>query len=137
MRRTSAGWVGRTAANPVACAAAVAALDAFEHGGLIEKAQRIGEIAYARLGQAADADPRIGEIRGRGAMIAIELIDPATGAPDPGLTGRIAAACHAAGVIVLTCGTYGNVIRLLPPLVIPEDLFVDGLDVIIESLAAA
>ena len=131
------GLGGTYGGNPVACAAAVAALDAFERGGLIEKAQRIGEIAYARLGQAADTDPRIGEVRGRGAMIAIELIDPATGAPDPGLTSRVAAACHAAGVIVLTCGTYGNVIRLLPPLVIPEDLFVEGLDVIIESLTAA
>ena len=131
------GLGGTYGGNPVACAAALAALDAFEHGGLIEKAQRIAEIAYAQLGRAASADPRIGEVRGRGAMIAIELVEPSTGAPDSALTARVAAACHAAGVIVLTCGTYGNVLRLLPPLAIPEDLLVEGLDVIIEALTAA
>jgi 4-aminobutyrate aminotransferase/(S)-3-amino-2-methylpropionate transaminase len=70
-------------------------------------------------------------------MIAVEFVDPTTGEPDPGLTARIAAAAHRAGVIVLTCGTYGNVIRLLPPLTIPEGLLSEGLDVIIEALANA
>jgi len=69
-------------------------------------------------------------------MIAVELVDPLSGEPDPGLTGRVAAHCHANGVIVLTCGTHGNVIRFLPPLTIGDDLLQDGLDVVAEALAA-
>lgn len=74
----------------------------------------------ARLRDAAAADPRIGDVRGRGAMIAVEFVDPTTGEPDPAITSRVAAAAHPAGVVVLTCGTYGNVIRLLPPLPSPR-----------------
>ena len=77
------GLGGTYGGNPIACAAALAALDAFE-GGLIERAQRIEEVAMARLRAAAAADPRIGEVRGRGAMIAVEFVDPTTGEPDPG-----------------------------------------------------
>jgi 4-aminobutyrate aminotransferase/(S)-3-amino-2-methylpropionate transaminase len=128
------GLGGTYGGNPIACAAALAALDAFE-GGLIERARRIEEVALARLRTAAAADPRIGEVRGRGAMIAVEFVDPTTGEPDAALTTRVADAAHRAGVIVLTCGTFGNVIRLLPPLTIPEDLLSEGLDVIIEALA--
>jgi 4-aminobutyrate aminotransferase / (S)-3-amino-2-methylpropionate transaminase / 5-aminovalerate transaminase len=127
------GLGGTYGGNPIACAAALAALDAFE-GGLIERARRIEEVALARLCAAAAADPRIGEVRGRGAMIAVEFVDPTTGEPDAALTTRVADAAHRAGVIVLTCGTFGNVIRLLPPLTIPEDLLIEGLDVIIEAL---
>ncbi len=67
-------------------------------------------------------------------MIAVEFVDPTTGEPDAALTNRVADAAHRAGVVVLTCGTFGNVIRLLPPLTIPEDLLSEGLDVIIEAL---
>ncbi len=131
-----AGGLGGTyGGNPVACAAALAALDAFENGGLVERAQQIGAIAFARLNSAKQADPRIGEVRGRGAMIAIELVDPTTGAPDAQLTGAVAKAAHAQGVIVLTCGTYGNIIRLLPPLSIPDHLLTEGLDVLLDALA--
>ena len=66
-------------------------------------------------------------------MIAIELVDPTTGAPDAQLTGAVAKAAHAQGVIVLTCGTYGNVIRLLPPLSIPDHLLTEGLDVLLDA----
>ncbi|MGC8035577.1 aminotransferase class III-fold pyridoxal phosphate-dependent enzyme, partial [Salmonella enterica] len=69
--------------------------------------------------------------------LAVELVDPETGAPDAALTGTVAAAARAAGVITLTCGTYGNVIRLLPPLTIGEDLLTEGLDIILDALAAA
>ena len=131
-----AGGLGGTyGGNPVACAAAIAALDAFENGGLIERAQQIGEIAFARLNAAKQADPRIGEVRGRGAMIAIEIVDPTTGDPDAALTGAVAKAAHAQGVIVLTCGTYGNIIRLLPPLSIPDHLLSEGLDVLLDALS--
>jgi 4-aminobutyrate aminotransferase/(S)-3-amino-2-methylpropionate transaminase len=73
----------------------------------------------------------IGDVRGRGAMIAIELVsDRVTKVPDPGTTQRVAAACHAAGLVVLTCGTYGNVLRFLPPLVIPDHLLDEGLTIL-------
>ncbi|CAN5420199.1 4-aminobutyrate--2-oxoglutarate transaminase [soil metagenome] len=133
-----AGGLGGTyGGNPVACAAAVAAIDAFAGDGLIERAQQIEAIATEHLGAAAAADPRIGEIRGRGAMLAIEFVDPATGTPDAALAGRVAKASHAQGVIVLTCGTYGNIVRLLPPLTIGEDLLREGLGVLTEALAAS
>ncbi|HEY5787902.1 MAG TPA: 4-aminobutyrate--2-oxoglutarate transaminase [Microlunatus sp.] len=136
MDATHVGGLGGTyGGNPVACAAALAALDAFEHGGLIERAQQIEAIAVERLTAAKAADPRIGDIRGRGAMIAIELVDPTTGDPDAQLTGTVAKAAHAEGVIILTCGTYGNVIRLLPPLAIPDHLLIEGLDVLLAGLA--
>ncbi|MGB5951444.1 MAG: 4-aminobutyrate--2-oxoglutarate transaminase [Ornithinimicrobium sp.] len=136
MNCVHAGGLGGTyGGNPVACAAAVAAIDAFVHDGMLERAQQIETIAMEQLSEAAASDPRIGELRGRGAMLAIEFIDPATGEPDAALAGRVAKASHAAGVIVLTCGTYGNIVRLLPPLTIGEDLLREGLGVLIEALA--
>jgi 4-aminobutyrate aminotransferase/(S)-3-amino-2-methylpropionate transaminase len=70
-------------------------------------------------------------------MIAVEIVDPVTGEPDAALTSKIAAGSHANGVILLTCGTYGNVIRFLPPLSIGDDLLHDGLDVVRQALEAA
>jgi 4-aminobutyrate aminotransferase/(S)-3-amino-2-methylpropionate transaminase len=136
MDATHVGGLGGTyGGNPVACAAALASLDAFEHGGLVERARQIETIALDRLATAKAADPRIGDVRGRGAMIALEIVDPTTGAPDAQLTGAVAKAAHAQGVIILTCGTYGNVIRLLPPLSIPDHLLNEGLDVLLAALA--
>ena len=66
------------------------------------------------------AHPAIGDVRGRGAMMAMEIVRPGTTNPDADAARRIAQACHRAGVVVLTCGSYGNVIRLLPPLMIDE-----------------
>jgi 4-aminobutyrate aminotransferase/(S)-3-amino-2-methylpropionate transaminase len=131
------GLGGTYGGNPVACAAALAAIDAFENEGLIERAQQIGARLTARLNAMRESDPRIGEVRGLGAMIAAEFVDPATGAPDAALTAAIAKACIAEGVIVLTCGTYGNVIRFLPPLSIGDELLDDGLDVIAAALGRA
>ena len=79
----------------------------------------------------------IGDVRGRGAMMAFELVQPGTLEPDAALTSRIAAAMHAQGVIVLTCGTYGNVIRLLPPLAISDDLLSEALDVLADAVRTA
>jgi serine/threonine protein kinase len=76
----------------------------------------------------------IAEVRGRGAMMAVEFADPHTLAPRPDLAQRVAAACHAAGVLALTCGTYGNVIRLLPPLVIEEHVLKAGLEILTASI---
>jgi 4-aminobutyrate aminotransferase/(S)-3-amino-2-methylpropionate transaminase len=131
------GLGGTYGGNPVACAAALAAIDVFENDGLVERAQQIGSILAERLGTLKEHDPRIGDVRGRGAMTAIEFVDPATNAPDAPLAGAVARACIERGVIVLTCGTFGNVIRFLPPLSIDDELLHEGLDVLTEALANA
>lgn len=131
------GLGGTYGGNPVACAAALAAIHAFEHDGLVERAAEIGEVLLGRLRAAQATDPRIGDVRGRGAMIAIELVDPATGEPDAALTGRVVRHAYEHGVIALTAGTYGNVLRFLPPLAIDDDLLHEGLDIVLEGLAAA
>ena len=136
MDATHTGGLGGTyGGNPIACAAALAAIDAFENDGLVERAREIGEVLISRLTALQQSDPRIGDVRGHGAMIAAEFVDPATGAPDAALTSAVAKAAIAEGVIVLTCGTYGNVIRFLPPLSIGDDLLNEGLDVVAGALA--
>ncbi|QRY40277.1 4-aminobutyrate--2-oxoglutarate transaminase [Microbacterium hominis] len=138
MDATHGGGLGGTyGGNPVACAAALAAMDAFENDGLLERAREIGGILRARFESLQGSDARIGDVRGAGAMIAVEFVDPATKAPDAALTAAVAKAAIAQGVIVLTCGTYGNVIRFLPPLTISDDLLAEGVDVVIAALAAA
>jgi len=133
-----AGGIGGTyGGNPIACAAALAAIDAFEHDGLIERAQQIETVLLGALRTAQERDPRIGDVRGRGAMIAMELVDPDTGAPDPGLTGRIVRYAYEHGVIALTAGTYGNVVRFLPSLAIDDALLVEGIGIVLEGLATA
>ncbi|OII31641.1 4-aminobutyrate--2-oxoglutarate transaminase [Curtobacterium sp. MMLR14_010] len=132
------GGIGGTyGGNPVACAAALAAIDAFEHGGLAERARAIETIVLGALRTAQAQDPRIGDVRGRGAMLAMELVDPATGEPDAGLTGRVVRYAAEHGVIALTAGTYGNVVRFLPPLSIDDALLAEGLGVVLDGLATA
>lgn len=129
------GLGGTYGGNPVACAAALATLRLIENDGLLERARDIGTILRGKLNALRAADARIGDVRGRGAMIAVEFVDPLTSEPDAALTARVAAACHAEGVIVLTCGTYGNVMRFLPPLSITDELLIDGLAVVARALA--
>ena len=137
MDATHGGGLGGTyGGNPVACAAAVASIDAFENDGLVARAEELGEILRSRLAALQADDARIGDVRGRGAMVAAEFVDPATGAPDAALTAAVAKAAIAEGVIVLTCGTYGNVIRFLPPLSMPDHLLHEGLDVVAAALAS-
>ncbi|RLP75700.1 4-aminobutyrate--2-oxoglutarate transaminase [Mycetocola tolaasinivorans] len=131
------GLGGTYGGNPLACAAALASIDAFEQDGLIEAAQRIEKQITSAFLAAQTTDARIGDVRGRGAMIAIEFVNPETGEPDAALTGAIAKAAHNQGVIVLTCGTYGNVIRFLPPLTISEELLAEGLSIVLDALAHA
>ncbi|WP_030149228.1 4-aminobutyrate--2-oxoglutarate transaminase [Mycetocola saprophilus] len=131
------GLGGTYGGNPLACAAALASIDAFEQDGLIEAAQRIEQQITSAFLAAQTTDARIGDVRGRGAMIAIEFVNPETGEPDAALTGAIAGAAHNQGVIVLTCGTYGNVIRFLPPLTISEELLAEGLSIVLDALANA
>ncbi len=138
MDAAHAGGLGGTyGGNPIACAAALAAIDAFENEGLVERAQQIGEILFGRLNGLRENDARIAEVRGHGAMVAAEFVKPETGEPDAALTASVAKACIAEGVIVLTCGTFGNVIRFLPPLSIGDDLLNEGLDVVAAALARA
>jgi 4-aminobutyrate aminotransferase/(S)-3-amino-2-methylpropionate transaminase len=124
------GLGGTFGGNPVACAAALASIATIESDGLIERARQIERLATERLLRLQAGDDRLGDVRGRGAMIAVELVKSGTTDPDPGLTQKLATAAHAAGVIVLTCGTFGNVIRLLPPLTISDELLTEGLDIL-------
>lgn len=101
------------------------------------RAQQIEKIMKDRLGRLQAEDDRIGDVRGRGAMIAMELVKAGTTEPDADLTKALCAGAHAAGVIVLSCGTYGNVVRFLPPLSIGDDLLNEGLDVLEEVLRGA
>lgn len=129
------GLGGTYGGNPLACAAALATIETIESDGLIVRAQQIERLLKDRLLRLQTDDDRIGDVRGRGAMIAFELVKSGTADPDSELTAKLAAACHAAGVIILTCGTFGNVVRLLPPLTISDELLLEGLDVIAAALA--
>ncbi|MCP9209403.1 4-aminobutyrate--2-oxoglutarate transaminase [Streptomyces cucumeris] len=131
MDAAHAGGLGGTyGGNPVACAAALGSIETMREQDLNAKARRIEEVMKGRLSAMQEKYDIIGDLRGRGAMIAIELVKSGTKDPDPEVTAAVAKACHAAGLVVLTCGTYGNVLRFLPPLVIGEELLNEGLDII-------
>lgn len=131
------GLGGTYGGNPVACAAALATLEVMRDEHLAERARVIERLATTELlalQREAGESSIIGQVRGRGAMLAIEFVVPGTAGasktPYPEAAARVAAACLAEGVVILTCGTFGNVIRLLPPLVIGEALLRDGLAVL-------
>ena len=124
------GLGGTYGGNPIACAAALATIETIESEGMVARAREIEALMKDRLGRLQADDDRIGDVRGRGAMIAVELVKSGTTEPDAELTKVLSAGAHAAGVIVLTCGTYGNVLRLLPPLTISDELLEEGLDVL-------
>jgi 4-aminobutyrate aminotransferase / (S)-3-amino-2-methylpropionate transaminase / 5-aminovalerate transaminase len=124
------GLGGTYGGNPVSCAAALGAIRTIEEQDLIASALRIEAIMVPRLRALQERYSGIGDVRGRGAMIAMELVEPGSTTPDPVGTQAVARACHQAGLVVLTCGTFGNVLRFLPPLVIPEALLAEGLDII-------
>ena len=126
----ASGLGGTYGGNPVACAAALASIDQMAELDLCGRARRIEQTVLTRLrALAADTDI-IGDIRGRGAMLAIEFVRAGTREPNPEATKAVLARAFEQGVITLSCGTYGNVVRLLPPLVIPDDLLADALDVL-------
>ncbi|MFJ9128731.1 4-aminobutyrate--2-oxoglutarate transaminase [Streptomyces sp. NPDC102340] len=138
MDAAHAGGLGGTyGGNPVACAGALGAIETMKELDLNAKAKEIESTMKSRLSAMQEKFPVIGDIRGRGGMIAVELVkDPATKEPAPEATAALAKACHAEGLLVLTCGTYGNVLRFLPPLVIGQDLLNEGLDIIENAFAA-
>jgi 4-aminobutyrate aminotransferase/(S)-3-amino-2-methylpropionate transaminase len=128
------GLGGTYGGNPVAAAAALATIATIEEDGLVARAAALGEIVGARLRAVQERQPAVGDVRGRGAMMAVELVRPGTAEPDPLAAAAVARACHEQGVVVLTCGTYGNVLRLLPPFVISDELLADALDVLTGAL---
>jgi 4-aminobutyrate aminotransferase len=129
------GLGGTYGGNPVACEAALGVIEELEAGDLLARARRIGDVMLPRLRAMAERSPVIGDVRGRGAMLAVETVaGPDDKTPNPAAAAALAKACHAAGVVVLTCGTYGNVLRFLPPLVIGEDLLADAMDVLDEAV---
>ncbi|MFE3884376.1 4-aminobutyrate--2-oxoglutarate transaminase [Streptomyces lydicus] len=137
MDAAHAGGLGGTyGGNPVACAAALGSIETMREQDLNAKARRIGEIMKARLNAIAEKYDIVGEVRGRGAMIAIELVKSGSKDPNPEATAALAKACHQEGLLVLTTGTYGNVLRFLPPLVIGEDLLGEGLDILEGAFAS-
>jgi len=129
------GLGGTYGGNPVACAAALAAIETMETEDLTSRARVIGETLTGRLRELAQQFPIIGDVRGRGAMVAVELVQPGTSEPHPDAAAAVNRACHAAGLVTLTCGTYGNVLRFLPPLVIGDGLLKEGLDILTDAFA--
>jgi 4-aminobutyrate aminotransferase/(S)-3-amino-2-methylpropionate transaminase len=129
------GLGGTYGGNPIACAAALATIATIEAQDLVGAARRVEATMLPRLRALQERFPGIGDVRGRGAMLAVELVKPGTKEPDAGVTQEVAKACHARGLLVLTAGTYGNVLRFLPPLVMPQHLLEEGLDVLEQAFA--
>ncbi|HSK27500.1 MAG TPA: 4-aminobutyrate--2-oxoglutarate transaminase [Jiangellales bacterium] len=127
---------GTYGGNPVACAAALAAMRTMDTLDLSTRAREIEAVMGGRLRALADRFPVIREVRGRGAMLAVELADPASSEPAAALTTAVSKHCHGEGLVTLTCGTYGNVLRFLPPLVMPRHLLDEGLDILDSAFAA-
>jgi 4-aminobutyrate aminotransferase / (S)-3-amino-2-methylpropionate transaminase / 5-aminovalerate transaminase len=131
------GLGGTYGGNPVACAAAIGAMEAMRKHDLSTRAREIGARMNERLTAIAERHPEAADIRGRGAMMAVEIVGTDGRTPDPVRAGSISAYCHARGVVTLTAGTYGNVLRFLPPLAMPEHLLEEGFDVLTEAFEAA
>jgi 4-aminobutyrate aminotransferase/4-aminobutyrate aminotransferase/(S)-3-amino-2-methylpropionate transaminase len=132
------GLGGTYGGNPIAIAAAHAVLDVIESEDLYARATRVGQRMRSRLEALAHELPSIGDVRGLGAMIAFELVkDRKTREPDPSLTTAIVAQAEKRGLILLSCGVYANVVRLLAPLTIPDAILDEGLGILAESIHAA
>jgi len=142
------GLGGTYAGSPIGCAAALAVLKAFEDEHLLQRSRDIGEALFAGLRRIASHVPAIGDVRGLGAMVAIELFevgdrpgaepspDAATLQPDAALTKRVVAEAARRGLILLSCGTEANVIRILVPLTASDALLAEGLRILDDSLVA-
>lgn len=129
------GLGGTYGGNPIACAAALAAIETIQEEKLVERAAHIGKILTETLTALKAKYPVIGDVRGRGAMMAIELVKPGTKDPNPEAMAKVIKYCQSQGVLILTAGTYANVIRFLPPLVITDELLKDALSVLAEGFA--
>jgi 4-aminobutyrate aminotransferase len=124
------GLGGTFGGNPVSCAAACAILDAFREPGFRERADAVGKLLRARLDEIAAAHPEIGEVRGLGPMLAIELAEKSGD-----LSKDVTTKAREQGLLLLSCGLYGNVIRLLPPLTATDEELERGLSILERSLS--
>lgn len=129
------GLGGTYGGNPLGIAAAHAVLDVIEQDGLCARATTLGQQLVARLEEIKAGTPALAEVRAQGFMVAAEFMTD--GVPDPVLTTRIQAQARERGLILLTCGMYGNVIRFLAPLTISDDVMAEALDILSQSIAAA
>ncbi|CAM2156193.1 4-aminobutyrate aminotransferase PuuE [Pararobbsia alpina] len=130
------GLGGTYAGNPLATAAAHAVLEIIEEEQLSQRAEVLGQKLKARLETLKAAVPQIADVRGPGSMVAAEFNDPATGAPSPEFTKQVQTRALERGLLLLSCGVYGNVIRFLFPLTIPMNVFDEALDILEEALTA-
>jgi len=132
----ASGLGGTYGGNPIACAAALGAIETMQAENLVARANHIGQILGDSLRAMQAKYSVIGEVRGRGAMQAIELVEPGTKTPNTAAMNAIVKYCQSKGVLVLTAGTYSNVVRFLPPIVITDELLKDALSVLDEALAS-
>ena len=130
------GLGGTYGGNPVACAAALAAIGFMKEEKLVDRAKHIGQILGDSLRALQAKYPVIGEVRGRGAMLAIELVKAGTKEPNTQAMQDVVKYCQSKGVLILTAGTYVNVIRFLPPLVMTDELLKDAIGVLEEAFAS-
>ena len=137
MDSVHAGGLGGTyGGNPVACAAALASIETMRADDLCGRARQIEELFRGRLEQLRNRYDVVADVRGRGAMLAIELTAGAGDlTPNPTVTAAVNSYCHGQGLVTLTAGTFGNVFRFLPPLVSPDHLLEEGLDIIDAAFA--
>lgn len=131
------GLGGTYAGSPMAIAASHAVIDVIKEEGLIERSNALGEKLRGFLNAQRAKVPQIVDVRGPGSMVAVEFNDPATGKPDADFTKRVQAKALEKGLILLTCGVYGNVLRLLYPLTTPDAIFDEALGILADALAAA
>ena len=131
------GLGGTYAGNPLGIAAANAVLDVIEDEDLCARANELGGRLKQRLEAIRSVTPEIVDIRGPGFMIGVEFANPATHEPDAGFTGRVRTEALKRGLILLTCGVYGNVVRFLAPITIPDAHFAEAMDILEDSVAAA
>jgi 4-aminobutyrate aminotransferase/(S)-3-amino-2-methylpropionate transaminase len=130
------GLGGTYGGNPIACAAALGAIETIKSENLNQRAKEIGKIMVDALTAMQKKYPVIGEVRGRGAMVAIELVQPGSKEPNGDIMGKVVKYAQSKGVVFLTAGTYGNVLRFLPPLVISDELVKDAMSVLDEAFSA-
>jgi 4-aminobutyrate aminotransferase / (S)-3-amino-2-methylpropionate transaminase / 5-aminovalerate transaminase len=138
MDRVGPGMLGSTfGGNPTACAAALATIDVIDDEGLLQRATVIGEALRGRLEALQREVPNLGDVRGLGAMVGLEFVRPGGKDPDPEVVHAIVAEARDRGLLLLPTGTYGNVIRLLPPLTLGDEELEDGVELLEASIRAA
>ncbi|MEQ8665261.1 MAG: 4-aminobutyrate--2-oxoglutarate transaminase [Rhodospirillales bacterium] len=131
------GLGGTYGGNPLGIAAAHAVLDIIEEENLCDRANQLGSRLKQHLESIRENTPQISDIRGLGFMVAVEFANPKDKAPDADFTNRVKAEALKRGLVLLTCGVYGNVIRFLAPITVPDDIFTEALGIISESIEAA